>query len=60
MADDGTFALAIEGDLRGKALTAYALRYLNLGFSGDYQWTSEFTPVALRVANTEQSLDRAP
>lgn len=45
VADDGTFAIAIEGDVRDTSLTAYALRYLNLGFSGDYQWTSELAPI---------------
>lgn len=36
------FVLAVPGDLRGRFITATGFRYLNLGWSGDWWWTTEF------------------
>lgn len=40
---NGTFAFRAAGDLRGRFITANTTRYLNLGWSGSYSWTSEFS-----------------
>jgi hypothetical protein len=45
----GVFTLKVQGDLRGKFIAAYGQRYLNLGWSGDYFWTSEFSDVVVPV-----------
>jgi hypothetical protein len=45
----GTFTLTVPRDLRGKFLAAYGQRRLNLGWSGDFFWTSEFGQKTIAV-----------
>lgn len=44
-AANGAFAFVAQGDLRDRFITATGRRYLNLGFSGEAWWTSEFAEV---------------
>lgn len=39
----GTFTFNVPGDLSGQFITATGRRYMRLGLSGDWFWTSEFS-----------------
>jgi Right handed beta helix region len=42
-AQNGAFTFVVEGDFRGRPITATGFRRLFLGLSGDWWWTSEYS-----------------
>ena len=46
---NGTFTFNVTGNLSGRFITATGRRYLRIGLSGDWFWTSEFSePIEVR------------